>query len=54
MSKFPFEDCAVAFLDILGFLNMIKQAENDNKISLLLNIKTILDNHTQYNNNQLS
>jgi hypothetical protein len=51
----PFKECAVAFLDVLGFSALIKDAElQPPKRDELFQIITILDGHVKFDNQSVS
>ena len=51
----PFEDRAVAFLDILGFTDLIASTEqHPSKLTSLFGLRAILDNHVKWDNASLA
>ncbi|MGY6281926.1 hypothetical protein ACXIT0_03450 [Methylorubrum extorquens] len=51
----PFEDRAVAFLDVLGFSNLVKNAEDSPAaLTTLMGLRAVLDSHMRFDNQMLS
>ena len=51
----PFERRAVAFLDILGFKELIARAESEpSEFAKLSDLRDIVDSHVQFDNTKLA
>lgn len=55
MNGGPFKQSAVAFLDVLGFKNLINDAEaSPDGLSRLIGLKAVLDAHVRWDNDRLA